>query len=204
MTWSARIPGGLQVLGRGEADGLRRELFDPRALTRVRFADPAAWATATAIARALAEAWDSVEAAGDSVGVLVGSARGPAQTMANLAVAAREGYSSPLRYPASNPGSLAGVACLAFGLRGPSLVLTMPAAQDARVGLSLAGQWLGRGVVPLVALAIHASRPPGRDLARCLILARRPDVGAEPADDPEAAAQVAWLAAVEDALDDRE
>ena len=43
------------------------------------------------------------------MGVLVTSPRGPVETIEAVAQAAREGFSSPLRYPASNPGSLAGV-----------------------------------------------------------------------------------------------
>ena len=95
----------LWILARGEADELERGLFDKRALTTVRYADPAAWVVATAAARAMAGARDAVAAAGEGVGVLVTSPRGPVETIAAVAQAAREGFSSPLRYPASSPGS---------------------------------------------------------------------------------------------------
>ena len=204
MIWPAQTTEHFVVMGRGEAEEVCRELFDPQIGTRVRYADPAAWASATAIARAFATARESVDAAGDAIGVLVNTDRGPAQTMAHLAKEAREGFSSPLRYPASNPGSLAGVPCIAFGLRGPTLVLTMPAIQGTPVGLIIAGQWLSRGIVPLVALTVHASRPPNRNLARCLILAYRAEGVSPPGDDASLAADLAWLSTVDDVLNVRE
>jgi hypothetical protein len=134
---------------------------------------------ATAAARAMAGARDAVAAAGEGVGVLVTSPRGPVETIAAVAQAAREGFSSPLRYPASNPGSLAGVTCIALGLRGPTLVLTMPPADGAAVGLVLGGRWIERGDVPLAVVAACWERSPGRPTARCVLLGRaaKPDEG---------------------------
>jgi hypothetical protein len=163
---------GLRILARGEADDLERALFDRRALTTVRYADPAAWVVATAAARAIAEARAAAAAAGDGVGVLVTSPRGPVETIAAVAQAAREGFSSPLRYPASNPGSLAGVTCIALGLRGPTLMLTMPPEDGAPVGLLLGGRWIDRGDVPLALVAACWERSPGKPRARCLLLGR--------------------------------
>jgi hypothetical protein len=42
------MSGGYAALARGEADGLEKSLFRPQALSTVRYADPAAWAVATA------------------------------------------------------------------------------------------------------------------------------------------------------------
>jgi hypothetical protein len=162
----------LSILARGEADELERELFDRRALATVRYADPAAWTVATAAARAIAAAREAVTAAGDAIGVLVTSPRGPVETIAAVAQAAREGFSSPLRYPASNPGSLAGVTCIALGLRGPTLMLTMPPLEGAPLGLLLGGRWIERGDVPLVVVAACRERSPGKHTARCLLLGR--------------------------------
>jgi hypothetical protein len=162
----------LSILARGEADELERELFEKRALATVRYADPAAWTVATATARAFAAARSEVTAAGDAIGVLVTSARGPVETIAAVAQAAREGFSSPLRYPASNPGSLAGVTCIALGLRGPTLMLTMPPAEGAPLGLLLGGRWIERGDVPIVVVATCRERSPGKHTARCLLLGR--------------------------------
>jgi hypothetical protein len=94
-----------------------------------------------------------------------------------------------MRYPASNPGSLAGVTCIALGLRGPTLVLTMPPAEGAPVGLLLGGRWIERGDVPLVLVGACWERSPGKPRARCLLLGR--GAGAAPIDP---ARDAAWLA----------
>ena len=114
-------------------------------MATVRYADPSAWIVATAAARALAAAPQAVTTAGDRIGVVVTSPRGPIETMAWVASAAREGYSSPLRYPATNPGSLAGVACIALTLRGPTLVLTMAPGQGGALAVVLGERWISEG-----------------------------------------------------------
>jgi hypothetical protein len=161
---------GLVVLAHGEATQAQRDLFDPRAVATVRYADPAAWTTATAMARALAQAGEPVRAALDRVGVLVITAHGPAEATAAVAQAARDGFSSPLRYPAANPGSLVGVTSILFGLRGPTLLLTVPPARGVPVAFLLAARWLRHHQLPLMALGVCAPAPPEGYLARCLIL----------------------------------
>jgi hypothetical protein len=171
------------TLGRAEADRFEKSLFRPQAVTTVRYADPAAWVVATAAARACAAARDAVAAAGERVGVVVTSPRGPVETMAWVASAAREGFSSPLRYPATNPGSLAGVTCIALCLRGPTLVLTMPPAQGAPLGLLLGKRWIARGDVVLALVAASWEQSPGKHVARCLLVGPSGAPQSDPEDD---------------------
>jgi hypothetical protein len=184
-------PEGLIVLARGEADQPQRALFAASALALVRYADPAAWVTATAIAQALAPVQEVVATQHEHAGVIVTSAEGPVETMATVAEAARAGFASPLRYPAANPGSLTGVACLLFGLRGPSLNLTLPAATGVPVGLLLAGRWLQTPAVPFVILAACSPGTTARYLTRCLLLAGQGSPCSPMAG--ELSAEAAWL-----------
>jgi hypothetical protein len=164
------LPDDVMVVARGEADQPQRDLFDPAARTLVRYADPAAWVTATAIARALDPLRDVVAADHDQISVVVTSDCGPIETMATVAEAARAGFASPLRYPAANPWSLAGVACILFGLRGFTLTLTMPPATGVPIGLLMAGRWLHHHAVPLAIVASCSLLETNRYMARCLAL----------------------------------
>jgi hypothetical protein len=176
------------VAGRGEAIDVKRNQFDaaaragtpagegPRAaaeaaLAAIRYADPASWATATAVAHAIAAERDAVLAAHDRVGVIVTSAEGPVEAMAAMNEAAKSGSSSPIRYPASNAGSLAGIPTIGFTFRGPTLMLTLPADRGAPVGLLLADAWLRRGHADYVVLAACGRVADGKPAARCLLLA---------------------------------
>jgi hypothetical protein len=181
----------LLVAGRGEAIASQRSRFDAPALAPIRYADPASWITATAVADAVAPARDAVMAAHDRVAVVVTSAEGPVEAMAAMCEAARAGSSSPIRFPASNAGSLAGLTSIAFGFRGPTLMLTLPADRGAPVGLLLAEAWLGRQIASYVVLASCGRRVAsdgGGPVARCLLLA------ATGAGAPfDRAADLAWL-----------
>jgi hypothetical protein len=184
-------PDDVMVVARGEADQAQRDLFRSAARTLVRYADPAAWVTATAIARALDPVRDVVAADHERVSLVVTSACGPVETMASVAEAARSGFASPLRYPAANPWSLAGVACILFELRGFTLSLTLPPAAGVPIGLLLAGRWLHHRAVPLVLVASCSLREPNRYLARCLVLARPASALQPMAEDRSTA--IAWL-----------
>jgi hypothetical protein len=181
---------GLVVVGQGEADEPQPDLFEPRLRTTVRYADPAAWVTAAAVARALAPLRQAA-AVPPQAGLVVSSAHGPTEAMATIEEAARAGYSSPMRYPASNPGSLTGVSCIAFGLQGPTLNLVIPPRRGVPLGLLVAGGWLRRGVTPLMAVAACARRDPAGLRARCLWLScgESSPVAAGPLSE----AHVAWL-----------
>ena len=191
MTATFETPGHLVVAGRGEAVDARRDRFKLPAIKAIRYADPAAWLTANAVANA-------IEASGrelchDRTGVVVTSAEGPAEATAAMNEAARQGSSSPIRFPASNAGSLAGLTSIAFTFRGPTLMLTMPPARGVPVALLLARAWLLRGVAEHMVVAAHGTPVGGRALARCLLL------GAEGTPfDP--ARDEAWLAGALGAL----
>jgi hypothetical protein len=159
----------LFVAGRGEATEAKRARFDAPAIVAIRYADPASWLTANAVANAMDPVREAVLAAHDRTGIVVTSAEGPVEAMAAMHEAALAGSSSPIRFPASNAGSLAGIPSIAFGFRGPTLMLTLPPDRGVPVGLLLAEAWLGRGVVSFVAVA--ACR---RGEARCLILTTEP------------------------------
>jgi hypothetical protein len=185
--------GPLVEAGRGEAAGLDTGLIAPRAVATVRYADPVAWAAATAVARAMAAFAERLGAQRDRVGVVVASAEGPTEAIAAVAKAAREGYPSAMRYPAANPSSLAGVTCIAFGFRGPTLSLLAAPGEGAAMALFMAGRWLGRGDAAAMAVAVCGRRAAGPVLARALIVEGcegRPDLAPL---DPEFAA--AWLSA---------
>jgi len=177
--------GHARVAGRGEAVEAKRGRFDAPALTAIRYADPAAWMTATAVANAIDVRRAAVAAAHDRVGVVVTSAEGPVEAMAAMNEASRGGSSSPIRFPASNAGSLAGLTSIAFGFRGPTLMLTLPADRGVPVGLLLADAWLGRDVVSFVVVVATGRREgegPQPPVSRCLLLGNRATEGVEPFD----------------------
>ena len=193
----------LVVQGRGEALDEKRTAFEPRpearaALAAIRYADPASWTAATAVARAITELRDAVLAAHDRVGVIVTSAEGPVEAMAAMNEASRQGSSSPIRFPASNAGSLAGIPSIAFTFRGPTLMLTLPADRGVPVGLLLAGAWIRRGHADHVVL-VACGRVDGKPAARCLLLGALSE-GEAPGDTDVAAA---WLAAPVEATEAR-
>jgi hypothetical protein len=89
--------------------------------------------------------------------------------MAAMTEASRAGSSSPIRFPASNAGSLAGIAAIGFALRGPTLMLTLPPDRGAGLASLLADAWLGRDQAAAVAIAVAATID-GAPAARCLLL----------------------------------
>jgi hypothetical protein len=175
----------LHVAGRGESADADRKRFDAPAIKAIRYADPAAWVAAAAVADALRPVHAAVVAAHDRAAVVAISADGPVEAMAGMCEASREGASSPIRFPASNAGSLAGLTSIALSFRGPTLMLTLPPDRGVPVGLLLAGAWIGRGVVSFVALTACGRRE-GRPFSRCLLLG-----GEGTPLDP--AADLAWL-----------
>jgi hypothetical protein len=163
------------IVGSGEAESYQPDLFDARARTTVRFADPAAWITATAVARAISGSRNLLAPFLHEVGVVVVSDQGPGATMAEVCAAAKTGFSSPLRYAASSPGSLAGVSCIAFGFRGPTLNLTMGIDHGLPTALQMCSTWLARRTARFMVLATFKSYGPNNSLGRAVLLAD-PDV----------------------------
>jgi hypothetical protein len=193
MSTACDIDRGLAVLSRGEARGMDRTLLDPRAVMTVRYADEAAWTVATAVARALAPVREQLSLLLDHTGLIVASPQGPAATIAAVGADARAGRASPVRFPAANPGSMAGVSCILFGLRGPALNLLLPPDRGVPVGWFLAACWLNREAAACMGLAATVRRGPLPCVARAVLLTRRTTRGSET--DQDLADAKAWLAA---------
>jgi hypothetical protein len=179
MNKTANDLGTLVVVGSGEANSLQPDMFEARTRATVRYADPAAWITAAAVAQALAEVRDLLAVSMHEVGVIVVSDQGPTHTMAEVNAATATGFSSPLRYAASSPGSLAGVTCIAFGFRGPTLNLTMLPGNGVPVALTLCTGWLTRRVARYMALATFRGADLATGVSRAVLLAHAELSGAQ-------------------------
>jgi hypothetical protein len=160
---------GLAVAGRSSADNPCHERFGKDTLNLVRYADPAAWV----VAMALAEAADEASGVGSEMGVITIGEYGPVEAMSHVARTAAEGFVSPLRFVAAGPGTLAGVACIALGFCGPTLNMSGRPTEVVPVALILAERWLVRRVVRFVGLVVCTHPTPDRPIARCLMLASR-------------------------------
>lgn len=206
----------LRVAGRGEARKCVRANFDAAAragatdgdrklaetaLSAIRYADPASFTVATAAARALAARRADVLAAHDRVGVIAISPDGPLDAIAGMNAASREGSSSPIRFPASNAGSLAGLTAIGFTLRGPTLMLTLPPGSGVAAGALLSRAWLGRGSADFMLLGACVATPEGPS-ARCLLLERDGDAAGSDSSDNALAEALSWLAAPQAAAED--
>jgi hypothetical protein len=159
------------LAGSGEADSYQRDLFEARVRATVRYADPAAWMTATAVALALAGAGDLLAEWRHEIGIIAISDLGPAESMTRVQADATTGFSSPLHYAASSPGTLAGVSCIAFGLRGPTMNLTMAPQEGIPVALTLCAGWLGRKTARLMLVATCRGNGSIPVLSRAVLLA---------------------------------
>ena len=160
----------------------------------MRFADPAAWATALASLRALAATEVPWQAWSDEIGMVAISADGPRQVLLQVAHASLAGSMSALRFPAASPGTLAGLACIVGGLRGPSLNFTLTPARGVPVGAAQVVRWLEAGVIKIGVLAActHGLEGP---IARCAVLGRGPLPQGHV---EKCAAVMGWLAASPD------
>ena len=72
------------IAGSGEAEAFERDLFDPKIRASIRYADQAAWITATAVTRALARAGDGWSELRHQIGMIVLGDQGPGATMAGM------------------------------------------------------------------------------------------------------------------------
>jgi hypothetical protein len=160
----------MSISGKGEANQPEPDLFEARLRTVVRYADPAAWITAAAVARAVAPLEKRRELLRDTVGVLVVSDEGPQEAMQALDETSQGGFSSPLKFPAANPGSLVGVSCILLGFRGPTTNLIMPLASGVSVALVLAARLLERQVVRYAVIAACSRTAETSIRARALLL----------------------------------
>jgi 3-oxoacyl-(acyl-carrier-protein) synthase len=109
------------------------------------------------------------------------------EAAADLARQAADGRVSPLRYPAAAPSASLGLCCIVFGLRGPTVTLTMSLAAGVPRATWLAGRYLARGDAEV---AIVATAEPA--IARCVVLIAAGAAGAgAPACEPGSAER--WL-----------
>jgi hypothetical protein len=159
----------LAVLARGHAAGEPVPVRNGPSF----YADPAAWLVVAAITDALGSTTLSDV---DDTGVIVVSAEGSARTMGDIAAAVERGRVSPLRFAGSNPAILAGLACIVWKLRGPSILLAMRPAAGLDVAGALARAWLRDGQAHQVIVAAHEG-----GAVRCLLL-RAAAAGEAPAD----------------------
>lgn len=161
----------LIVAGWGEASAHQPDLFDAKVRATVRYADPAAWITATAVKFALAGAEDLLARLRHEIGIIAVSDQGPGKSMAKVQADGETGFSSPMHYAASSPGTLVGVPCIAFGLRGPTLYLTMQPREGVPVAINLCAGWLTRKVAPLMIVAATRTNAAGATMSRAVLLA---------------------------------
>jgi len=170
MIVTRRLAGSLKVVGRGDAHKPEPELFESRLRNVVRYADPGSWITAAAAARAVGPWKEPLGAERDGVGVIAISEEGPQEAMQAIEEATRTGFSSPLRFPAANPGALVGVTCILLGFRGPTMNFIMPRHEGTSIGLLLADGWLQRRIARYVVVSVCFGRSEGALAARSLLL----------------------------------
>jgi hypothetical protein len=186
----------LTVAGSGEAGESRRDLFDARVRATVRYADPAAWTTATAVANALAGADELLAMGQHEIGMIAISDQGPGGTMAEVQAEGAKGFSQPMHYAAASPGTLVGVPCIAFGLRGPTMNLTMVPHDGIPVALTLCAGWLERKIARFMVVATCHTSSSGTMMSRALLLAPSGFTGSGT---PLTESVINWLTAVEPA-----
>ncbi|MGD0682498.1 MAG: hypothetical protein ABR990_10635 [Terracidiphilus sp.] len=186
----------LTVAGSGEAGESRRDLFDARVRATVRYADPAAWTTATAVANALAGAEELLAKWQHEIGMIAISDQGPGGTIAEVLAEGTRGFSQPMHYAAASPGTLVGVPCIAFGLRGPTMNLTMIPQDGIPVALTLCAGWLERKIAKLMIIATCSTSSSGTMMSRALLLAPS---GFSGSGTPLTESVINWLTAVEPA-----
>ena len=143
----------LVVIGSGKAGLSQRDRFDAKVRAIVRYADPAAWTTATAVSNALAGAEEFLAEWRHEIGMIAISDLGPGEAMAEVQAEGSKGFSMPMHYAAASPGTLVGVPCIAFGLRGPTMNLTMTPQEGIPVALTLCAGWLSRKVARCMVVA---------------------------------------------------
>lgn len=158
------------LIGRGHA--ARTEDTARRHAEPSFYADPAAWLAVEAVAVALGDAPVAVADAAEDTGVLAVSAMATTSTVRAIRRGAARGRVSPLRFAGANPGSLAGLVCIRYGFRGPSLTLSMP-PDEAWPVPAIRRTWLA-GPCRFVVVVEHSGGPDGPESARATIYSGEP------------------------------
>jgi hypothetical protein len=160
----------LIIAGSGEASSHDPGLFEAKIRSTIRYADPAAWIAANAVHFALAGAEEILAEYRHQIGIITISDQGPDKSMAKMVADGKTGFSSPLHYAAAGPWTLAGVSCIAFGLRGPTLNLTMDPRDGVPVALGLCAGWLTRKVAPFILVVASRGDGSGSAVSRAVLL----------------------------------
>jgi hypothetical protein len=168
---SATMSATMIVAGTGEAASHDPGLFEAKIRSTIRYADPAAWITANAVHFALAGVEGILAEFRHQIGIITISDQGPGKSMAKMVADGKTGFSSPLHYAAAGPWTLAGVSCIAFGLRGPTLNLTMDPRDGVPVALGLCAGWLTGKVAPFMIVAASRADGSGSAVSRAVLLA---------------------------------
>ncbi|TMM37893.1 MAG: polyketide synthase [Actinobacteria bacterium] len=148
---------------------------DPRRYSRNApsfYADPAGWLVAAAVQEAFDGCAGEPLSVPDEVGVVAVSAACTAHTMGAIATSARDGLVSPLRFAGASPGILAGLACIRWKLRGPTLTLAMDPVAGLDVAATVAGGWLRDGQARYVLVAAYTVED-DQHVARCAVTRSR-------------------------------
>lgn len=157
---------GLHIVARAVIEAPCESAHAQRLRSKIRYADPSSWLLVEAIDRAGLPGLLAGQAGrGEATAVVVVAPAGCPQAAADLAHQARGGAVSPLRYPAAGPSASLGLACIVFGLCGPTLTLTMPLADGVPRAIWLAQRYLERRDAELAIVATVESA-----VARCMIV----------------------------------
>ncbi len=89
------------------------------------YADPASWLVLDALEKAIKTCNIDIEKDRIEVGVIAISAQCTKHTMHRITNQVKGGRISPIRFAGANPGSLAGLPCIIYGFKGPSLTFSM-------------------------------------------------------------------------------
>jgi hypothetical protein len=157
----------LTTVANGVADGADPSVFARNGPSF--FADPAAWLVTAAVAEALGTCTENVLAQADRTGMITVSRWCTEATMRAISRTARRGMVSPMRFAGANPGVMAGLSCITWKLRGPSLVLAADPAAALPAAAAVAASWLELGHAEYVLVAVHQVRRDGHAV-RCAIV----------------------------------
>ncbi len=118
--------------------------------TKIRFVDPASLLVAIAVEKCLKD----TKLDHESVGIIATSQLSTISTFQKVYEESKTSIVSPLKFSAASPGTLAGLSCILFGLRGPSIHFTMPVNESSlQTSRSLANIWKAEGQAQSVILA---------------------------------------------------
>ena len=175
----------MKVLALAESTPATTTALEVELRSQVRFADRVAWAAADAVRSCLHASIGLIETNPDDIGVIAICGQGPVTTLREVALVAQEVLASPLRFPAASPGSIAALACISAGAKGPSLCLVMTPTAGIRVAMDIARVWLAGEHALLTFIVICANDT----TARAALLGPE-----ETDDDPRLSTFDLWLA----------